>query len=671
MAEEKLQMHSPNLVQGNIKKIAELFPNTLTEVEDENGNVKQAIDFDILKQELADYIVSGKEERYQFTWPEKRNAILLANSPISETLRPCREESVGKDGTPGGFDSENLYIEGDNLDVLKLLQETYLGKIKMIYIDPPYNTGEDFIYDDDFIDDLDDYLEKSGQYDSKGNKLVENPETNGRFHTDWINMIYPRLKIARNLLTEDGVIFISIDEGEQANVIKICDEIFGSSNFVDCITWNKRIPKNDNKGIGNIHEYIIVYRKSNTQRQFLMPKDGIDEIFEFIDGLKKKGVPIPEAEQQLKQLYNKKGYDRGITLYCNLDDNYEPWGKINVSWPNGETFGPRYDVLHPITKKPTKVPDRGWRWSKDSFNEKLDYEHTKKRYDGSYVCGDIWFANDENTQPSSIKYLKDVSKMLLRSIISLKSDGGMEVEKIFDGKSYFSYPKPVTLLKTLIGSLEEKDGIFLDFFSGSATTANAIMELNSEDSGTRKFIMVQLPELTKEKSEAYKAGYSNLCEIGKERIRRVAKNIKAQNLLNITDQDFGFRVLKLDSTNMKDIYYNPAEITQASLDGMIDNIKSDRTQEDLLFQVMIDLGVPLSSKIEETSIAGKKIYNVADNFLAACFDSDVTEEVITAIAKTQPYFFVMRDSSAAGDSVIANFEQIFKTYSPDTKRKVL
>lgn len=664
-------MQTANKADENFKKLAEMFPNAVTETitgYDENGKaiVERAIDKDVLMQEISCKVVEGNEERYQFTWPDKKKSVLLANAPINKTLRPCREESVDFDNT------ENLYIEGDNLEVLKLLQETYLGKIKMIYIDPPYNTGNDFVYEDDFAQSTDEYLENSGQFDEDGNRLVKNLDSNGRFHTDWLNMIYPRLKLSKDLLADDGVIFISADDNEIENLKKMCDEIFGRSCFVDCITWNKRVPKNDNKGIGNIHEYILVYNKSSlSSRQFTMLKDGLQEIYGLLETLKKRKTPIEEAEKELRNLYSKKGYDRGITLYNNLDDNYEPWGKINMSWPNAETFGPRYDVIHPATNKPTKVPDRGWRWNETTFSSQLDYTNVKKRFDGSYVCGNIWFASDENTQPSSIKYLKDVSRMLLRSIISLKSDGGIEVEKIFDGKSFFSYPKPVSLLRLLLNSIEEKEDYILDFFSGSATTAHAVMKLNAEDGGHRKFIMVQLPEETDEKSEAYKAGYENICEIGKERIRRAGTKIKEEAGLDAQNLDTGFRVLKCDNSNMKDVYYTPAEYEQSLFTSLEDNIKEDRTPEDLLFQVMLDLGVLLSSEIEETTIAGKRVFNVEDNYLIACFDDNVTEDVITEIAKQKPYYFVMRDSSMANDSVATNFEQIFATYSPDTVRKVL
>ena len=667
---DKLKMHSINKVDENIEKIGKMFPNCLTERKGENGEVEYAIDFDMLKQELSPVVVEGNEERYQFTWPDKKKSVLLANAPIAKTLRPCRKESVDFDST------ENLYIEGDNLDVLKLLQETYLGKVKMIYIDPPYNTGKDsFVYNDDFDMSQSEFAEASGQYDDEGNVLYDlriNNEANGKFHTDWLNMIYPRLRLAKDLLADDGVIFISIDDNEVENLKKNCNEIFGEANFIDCITWNTRVPKNDNKGLGNIHQYILVYAKqAQCNRQFMMLKDGLDEVFELCEKLKRQGIPIPQAEEELKKLYSKKGYDRGITLYNALDDDYQPWGKINMSWPNSDTFGPTYDVLHPLTNKTTKKPDRGWRWNKTTFDSHLDYDNVIQRYDGSYVCGDIWFAKDENTQPSSIKYLRDVGKMLLRTIISLKSDGGVELENIFEGKSFFSNPKPTSLMRLVIASLEEKNGIFLDFFSGSATTAHAVMQLNAEDGGKRKFVMVQLPEETDEKSEAYKAGYKNICEIGKERIRRAGTKIKEESPLTTQNLDTGFRVLKLDSTNMKDVYYNPADYEADLFSTLTDNIKDDRTAEDLLFQVMLDLGVLLSSKIEESTIAGKKVFDVAEGFLIACFDENVDEETIKAIAQKKPYYFVMRDSSMANDSVATNFEQIFATYSPDTVRKVL
>lgn len=659
---DKMKMESVDMTAQNIDKIGAMFPNCMTETVDENGKPKKAINFELLKQMLSSDVLEG-DEAYEFTWVGKKAAIVEANKPIRKTLRPCVEESKDWDTT------ENLYIEGDNLEVLKLLQESYLGKVKMIYIDPPYNTGSDLLYRDDFTLTYDEYDESIGALDDDGNRLFKNSDTNGRYHSDWCSMIYPRLMIARNMLADDGVLCISIDDNEMENLKKICDEILGPACFVDCITWNKRIPKNDNKGIGNIHEYILVYVKSpQSSRQFMMMKDGLDEIFDLLESLKKKKVSIDEAEKQLKQLYNKKGYDRGITLYNNLDDNYEPWGKINVSWPNADTFGPRYDVLHPKTGKATKVPDRGWRWSRESFDAKLDYDHVQERYDGSFVCGDIWFAKDENTQPSSIKYLKDVSKMLLRSIISLKSDGGMEVERLFDGKSYFSYPKPIALMKTLINSLEENDGVFMDFFSGSATTAQAIMQCNSDDNGNRKFIMVQLPEQTDEKSEAFKAGYKNICEIGKERIRRAGDKIKSETGADI---DYGFRVLKLDDSNMTDVYYSADEYDQSMLSNLESNVKPDRTDLDLLFSCLLEWGLPLSMPYCSEQIEGCTVHTYNDGDLIACFDENVPDSVVKTIAKRQPLRAVFRDSSFASSPAKINVTEIFKLLAPDTRVKVI
>lgn len=671
---DKLKMHTPNLADENFKNLSAMFPNAVTETitgygEDGKAIIERAIDADVLRQEISAQVVEGAQERYQFTWPDKKKSVVLANAPIAKTLRLDREKSVGRDGTEGNIDSENMYIEGDNLDALKLLQETYLGKVKMIYIDPPYNTGNDFIYEDDFSKSTDEYLADSGQFDEEGNRLVQNTESNGRFHTDWLNMLYPRLRVAKDLLAADGVAFISIDNCEFENLTKICNEVFGAGNFIDCITWNTRVPKNDNKGLGNIHQYILVYVKDKVfNRQFTMQKDGLEDVFELLEKLKKQGIPIPEAEEELKKFYKKKGYDRGITLYSALDDNYQPWGKINMSWPNSDTFGPAYEVLHPVTHCPVKKPDRGWRWGKETFDIHLDYEHTIRRYDGSYICGDIWFSKDENTQPSSIKYLRDTSKMLLRTIISLKSDGGVELENIFGRKSFFSNPKPTSLIEVLADSINEPNATIMDFFSGSATTAHAVMQLNAEDGGNRKFIMVQLPEVTDEKSEACKAGYKTICEIGEERIRRAGKKIKEETGADI---DYGFRVFRVDSSNMEDVYYRPSDYKQEQMSLYADNIKPDRTPEDLLFQVMLDLGVILSSKIEEEEIAGKKIFSVEKGYLIACFDNNVTEETVTEIAKRKPFYAVFRDSGMASDSVVVNFEQIFETYSPKTQRKVL
>ena len=662
---EKMRMESGDMTAQNIDRIAALFPNCVTEMLDEERSTKEkkvykrAINFELLKQMLSPDVVDG-DEAYEFTWVGKKAAIVEANKPIRKTLRPCIEESKNWDST------ENLYIEGDNLEVLKLLQESYLGKVKMIYIDPPYNTGNDFIYADDFMRSQEEENEQMGMFDEDENRLFKNTDTNGRFHSDWCSMIYSRLMLARNLLSTDGVLFVSIDNGEVDNLRKICNEAMGEDCFVDCITWNKRVPKNDNKGIGNIHEYVLVYVKdARIQRQFVMFKDGIDAVFEFIEDMKEKKTPIAEAEKELRMFYNKKGYDRGITLYCNLDDNYEPWRKINMSWPNADTFGPRYDVIHPKTRKPTKIPDRGWRWNETTFRSQVDYEHTIERYDGSYMCGGLWFAKDENTQPSSIKYLRDVSKMLLRSIVSLKSDGGIEVEKIFDGKSYFSYPKPVSLLHLLIASIDEKNGIYMDFFSGSATTAHAVMQLNAEDGGHRKFIMVQLPEKCDETSEAYKAGYKNICEIGKERIRRAGEKIKAESPTTTQDLDIGFRVLKLDDTNMKDVYYAADDYSQDMIAGLESNIKDDRTDLDLLFGCLIDWGLPLSLPYRSEQMDGCTVHTYNGGDLIACFDANIPESVVKTIAKRKPLRAVFRDSGFASSPEKINVFEIFKLYMPE------
>ena len=657
-------MQTANKADENFKKLAAMFPNAVTETIDETtGEVVRAIDKDVLMQEINTHVVDGKEERYQFTWPDKKKSVLLANSPIAETLRPCRDESVDFDNT------ENLYIEGDNLDVLKLLQETYLGKVKMIYIDPPYNTGNDFVYNDDFSESIDDFLDRSGQFDEDGNRLFHNTESNGRFHTDWLNMIYPRLKIARNLLSDDGVIFISIDDNEQENLKKICDEILGSQNFVAQVIWERAFsPINLMKHFSPSHDYILCYAKNIE--------------LAICNG-------IPRSEEANDRYSNPDNDPRGV------------WSSSDIS------VGPAVqENVYPITTPSGRVVEppagRSWSLSKNAFLERL---HDNR----------IWFGPDGNGVPRIKRFLSELKKSGITPMTIWKhtevdhSQGATQkLAKLFDGKKFFDYPKSVELIKRCLQLYSDSDCYIIDFFSGSATTAHAVMQLNAEDGGHRKFIMVQLPEKTDEKSEAFKAGYKNICEIGKERIRRAGKKIKAQlmaegketrdiaekkaqgnavatskaywidspeyksaNKQMASDLDTGFRVLKLDSTNMKEVYYNPAEITIDTIMGTVDNIKEDRTPEDLLFQVMLDLGVLLSSKIEQSTIGGKTVFNVEDSYLIACFDDNVTDEVITAIAKQKPYYFVMRDSSMANDSVATNFEQIFAAYSPDTVRKVI
>lgn len=613
---DKLKMHTPNKADENFKKLAALFPNAVTETIDENGEVVRAIDKDVLMQEISCTVVEGSEERYQFTWPDKKKSVLLANAPINKTLRPCREESVNFDTT------ENLYIEGDNLEVLKLLQETYLGKIKMIYIDPPYNTGNDFVYEDDFAQSAEEYMANSGQYDDEGNRLVKNVDTNGRFHTDWLNMIYPRLKVAKDLLSDDGAIFISINDQEVSNMKKICDEIFGCDNFIASLIWQQRKGGgNDSHYIAVDHEYILIYSKN-------------------ICNLSNRWY-VSQTEEYLKRY-----------------KEVEPDGR-RFYWDTLVRNGLQSPIVITLT-----APDG----TKITINSQKSEETVLK----GLRDGTVRFTKTTNGWSLHHKvYMKE--GQVLRSILTEYGNNrssGQELTNLF-GKTVFDYSKPSTLLKLLCQLNTNNIDIVLDFFSGSATTAHAVMKLNAEDGGNRKFIMVQLPEETDEKCEAYKSGYQNICEIGKERIRRAGQKIKEDSPLTTQNLDIGFRVLKCDTSNMKDVFYSPADFDMNLLDLMADNIKEDRTPEDLLFQVMLDLGVTLSSKIEETTIAGKKVFDVADGFLVACFDKDVSDETIKAIAQKQPYYFVMRDSSLANDSVATNFEQIFATYSPDTVRKVL
>lgn len=634
---DNLKMHSLDGVQRNIDLIGKLFPNAITEVK-RNGKIEHAIDFDVLRQELSDSIVEGREERYQFTWPDKKKAMLAANAPITATLRPVVADSVGKDGTPGGFDSENLYIEGDNLEVLKLLQETYLGKVKMIYIDPPYNTGNDFVYEDDFAQRTEDYMGNSGQYDEEGNRMVTNTESNGRFHTDWLNMIYPRLKLAKDLLAEDGVIFISIDDGEAANLLKVCNDIFGESNFVADLIWQKKFSRsNDATYFSTMHDHILCYCKSNIMqnengwRIGLLPRD--DEI--------PNGYANPDNDP------------RGV------------WTSVILSAKSGSD-SLLYEIQTPSGRKVLPPSGRYWSCSKDTFE--------KWKADGR-----IWFGSNGDGTPRKKTFLSEVQQglrpntILFQDSVGNNQEAKQETKALFNGCGVFDGPKPVRLLNVLLKIANTKDdSIILDFFSGSATTAHAVMKLNAEDGGHRKFIMVQLPEKTDEKSEAYKADYKNICEIGKERIRRAGRKIKEDaGLTAPADLDIGFRCLRLDESNMKPVYYTPDEVGQQDLFSLVDNVKEDRTPEDLLLQVMLDLGVLLSSPIEAKEIAGKKVFNVADGFLLACFDHDVTEETVKAIAQMKPYYAVFRDSSMANDSVATNFDQIFETYSPETVRKVL
>ncbi|HJH70479.1 MAG TPA: site-specific DNA-methyltransferase [Bacteroidaceae bacterium] len=623
---DRLKMQSLDVIGSNIKKIQQLFPNCVTERLGKDGNPELAIDFEKLQAELSNEIIGEGEERYQFTWPDKRAANRLANTPTTMTLRPCREESVNFDHT------QNLYIEGDNLDVLKALRETYLGKVKMIYIDPPYNTGNDFVYNDVFAQSRGEFEETSGLFDEEGNQTIDpmqrNTESNGRFHTDWLNMIYPRLKVARDLLSDDGVIFISIDDNEVANLKKICNEIFGESNFVANIIWkHTQQSKNDELHFSRQYNHTLCYSKEK---------------------LRLKRFYFDRTDEDNKNYKNPDNDPKGLWRSGDVrSPNYRKTLCYNIIAPNGNI----------ITS-----PENGWRWSKESFNEKIATGEIKFKDDYSGIIRKIYLSDQPGRTPENLWDDKRFGST--RQAASMIKD-------LFDGKQVFDTPKPIELIKNMLHLVSRGCDIILDFFSGSATTAHAVMQLNAEDGGNRKFIMVQLPEKIDEKSEAYKAGYKNICEIGKERIRRAGKKIKEDNKdkEGIEKLDIGFRVLKLDSSNMEDVYYTPQEFTMQSLFN--ENVKADRTGEDLLFQVMLDLGIELSAKIETQQIAGKTVYLVDDNYLVACFDRDVTEAAITEIAKLHPIYFVMRDASAANDNVIDNFEQLFEVYSKDTVRKIL
>lgn len=622
---DKLRMQTTNKADENFKKLVDMFPNAVTETIDENGEVVRAIDKDVLVQEISCKVVDGNEERYQFTWPDKKKSVLLANAPINKTLRPCREESVDFDNT------ENLYIEGDNLEVLKLLQETYLGKIKMIYIDPPYNTGNDFVYEDDFTQSTDEYMENSGQFDEEGNRMVQNTESNGRFHTDWLNMIYPRLRIAKDLLSEDGVIFLSIDDNEVENLKKMCNEVFGDTNAAFPFIW--QLPRGINAGlVARSHEYILVYTKNSL----------ITKTFNRINS---------------EQNYSIERCNKKI-------DSRHP--ESIIKFPAGIRYEGKDQVLEGIIEGSEQITIIGKMVFKDgklAEPVKLSAGWTMKNMildwlDGKTVTdlkGQIIeeFFFKENGKLYSKKALStETIKSILKDIPDTQI-ARKEMEALFGSQDIFSYPKTIELTRLFAKLATTDNDIILDFFSGSGTTAHAVMQLNAETGSKRRFIMVQIPEEIDEKSEAYKAGYKNICEIGKERIRRAANKIAEEN--PEAKFDGGFRVLKCDTSNMKDVYYNPAEYEPSLFTSLEDNIKEDRTSEDLLFQVMLDLGVLLSSKIEETTIAGKRVFNVEDNYLIACFDDNVTEEVITEIAKQKPYYFVMRDSSMANDSVATNF----------------
>ena len=654
---EKLKMQSHDVIGSNTQKIAQLFPNCVTERLGKEGKPELAIDFEKLQAELSNEIITDGEERYQFTWPDKRAAVRLANTPTTMTLRPCREESVDFDKT------QNLYIEGDNLDVLKVLRETYLGKVKMIYIDPPYNTGNDFVYNDDFAQGKDDFEQSSGLFDEEGNQTIDpmqrNTESNGRFHTDWLNMIYPRLKVARDLLSDDGVIFISIDDNEIENLRKVCDDIYGEQNFVGQFIWRGG-RRNLAKYISTSHEYMLLFAKnlsyiSEAKISWNEKKKGLDAIYKKADELVREHKNYELASKMLKEWYRLLPEDnesKDNSHYCWIDKKGVYFAS-DIS--RGGGGGPRWDIINPNTGNVVQTPSRGWSYGK--YEDLIrDIENGLVHFNGDGV-------------PCKKRYLKENETQVLETVFYKDRRGSSKrLRSLMDG-DLFPFPKDEEVIEHYVESFTNSDAIILDFFSGSATTAHAVMKLNAEDGGNRKFIMVQLPEKTDEKSEAYKAGYKNICEIGKERIRRAGKKIKEEIGLSAQNLDTGFRVLKLDSSNMEDVYYTPQEFELQSLFN--ENVKTDRTNEDLLFQVMLDLGIELSAKIDSKQIAGKNVHFVDDNYLVACFDRDVNESTITEIAKLQPIYFVMRDASAANDNVIDNFEQIFKHYSPDTNCRII
>lgn len=684
---DKLKMQTVNKADENYKKLAEMFPNAVTEAIDENGEVVRAIDKDVLMQEINTRVVDGKEERYQFTWPDKKKSVFLANAPINKTLRPCREESVDFDNT------ENLYIEGDNLEVLKLLQETYLGKIKMIYIDPPYNTGNDFVYNDEFGMHNTEWDGISGNYDDDGNQIVgkleKNTENKGRFHTNWLNMIYPRLRLAKDLLSDDGVIFISIDDNEAENLKKICNDIYGEDCFIAQFVISSNSSKNNSRFVSVSHEYVLCYAKDycSLTINWKVKKNGVEEFQRRAKQLVERGLSNERIHEELLELVKyPRFYELDHYTYADKRGVYQTNDPGGV--PNGNKTT---EIIHPLTGKRCAKPSGGWRFKEEEINRKLQNDEFE-------------FGVDETIIPRPKRYIDDFMYSVPKSVAFFDSQGSTKWLKA--EKLPFDFPKATDLIKWILSMYPYNDEYVLDFFSGSATTAHAVMQLNAEDGGHRKFIMVQLPEKTDEKSEAYKAGYKNICEIGKERIRRAGAKIQKERaesiaftkhewnqscyyiehqeecdkLGHLPDEyvaklhppiDTGFRVLKCDSSNMKEVYYTPDEYEMSLFDSLEDNIKEDRTPEDLLFQVMLDLGILLSSKIEETTISGKKVFKVDGNYLIACFDENVTEDVITEIAKQKPYYFVMRDSSMANDSVATNFDQIFASYSPSTIRKVL
>lgn len=650
-------METADMVSHNIAQLGKLFPNCVSETIDENGNRKLAVHMEILQQMLADTVLPG-EEAYEFSWVGKKAAIVEAHKRIRKTLRPDISESKDWDTT------ENLYIEGDNLEALKLLQESYLAAVKLIYIDPPYNTGHDFVYPDSFIMDREEYAKGTGYFDEDGNVNFgrENSETAGRYHSDWCSMMYSRLLLARNLLTEDGLILINMDENEISNLQKICGEIFGETNDLGTIVWDKRNPKGDARGISCQHEYIVVYAKNKevfTEKcKMQRPKKNAEAILKKADQLFSKvgdGYTLNDANAEFSTwMRTQKDFSGGEKAYNKIDEKGDVYRPVSMAWPNKKKAPDDYFVplIHPVTNKPCSVPDRGWR-NPSATMKKMMAE------------GRILFGKDETTIPNSKYLLKD---NMYENIPSLLYYGGSDTELLSQMNIPFDTPKAVNICKEHIKSFTGEGDLILDFFSGSATLAHAIMQANAEDHRKRKYIMVQIPEIIAKNTEAYRQGYRNICQIGKDRIRRAGDLIKKETGADI---DYGFRVLRVDDTNMKDVYYSAEEYSQNLLFMLESNIKEDRTDLDLLFGCLLDWGLPLSLPYHSEKIEECTVHNYNDGDLIACFDENIPEDVITVIARMQPLRVVFRDSSFADSSSKMNVEEIFKLMAPDTAVKVI
>lgn len=655
---DKLKMHSPDLTQENIARIRDLFPGCVTEAQDEaTGAVRLAVDFDQLRQELSDHIVEGPQERYRLDWPGKRGALALANATISKTLRPYRDESVRFD------DSRNLFIEGDNLEALKLLQENYLGKIKAIYIDPPYNTGSDFVYKDDFAESSEDFLTRTDQKDDQGNRLVANTSANGRFHSDWLSMIYPRLKLARSLLTEDGVIFVSIDDAELVNLREVMNSVYGEQNFIATVVWQGG-RKNDSRYVSVGHDYLLIYARNESRIRELgikwrERKTGVEEALAAGREAWAESGSNPAKATSLYRawLSKQESLTASVTRFKNIDDT----GRIynadkDLGWPGGG--GPTFEVLHPITKRPVSIPGTGWRFTEARLKEQID-------------AGLVEFGPDEKKIPRGKTFLEELDSQVPESIFTqIRTTASQRLARLI-GPGIFEYPKDEFVIARWLNVVTDSDpeALVLDFFAGSGSTAQAVQQLNAADGGNRRFILVQLPQPCDEKSDAFQAGYETIADITKERIRRAGQKILEGECHPDWNRDVGFRVLKVDTSNMKDVYYRPDELKQGDLLDMVDNVKEDRTPEDLLFQVLVDWGVDLTLPIRRETVQGKTVFFVDDNALVACFDKGVTEDLVKELAKREPLRVVFRDNGFVSDAVKINVEQIFRQLSPTTDVK--